>query len=208
MSTRILTLGAAAGRVHDVKQVSEIGGMLLFILENSFQEHAGGGVVVGKMANHFGVDLDDNALGNQVFADHVGQGFSLDVLRSGALQQVAGIKVGLAAELLDAFGNAISVLAFGIGVLLELAGNRFAVYAGGHKVVVHVAEDAHDFGSQGLVQNFNGLFFIAAVGVCDGSIFDAAAGTLAELLNVFDKLRHIHLTGNCLPDKNGCLAQL
>jgi len=52
------------------------------------------------------------------------------------------------------------------------------------------------------------LFFIAAVGICDRSIFDAAAGTLAELLNVFDKLRHIHLTGNFLPDKNGCLARL
>src|SRR5690242_1312738 len=180
MSTRILTLGAAAGRVHDVKQVSEIGGMLLFILENSFQEHAGGGVVVGKMANHFGVDLDDNALGNQVFADHVGQGFSLDVLRSGALQQVAGIKVGLAAELLDALGDAVSVLAFGIGVLLELAGHGFAVHAGGHKVVVHVAEDADDLGSQGLVQNFDGLFFIAAVGICDRSIFEIGRASCRE----------------------------
>src|SRR5690242_21207129 len=56
-------------------------------------------------------------------------------------EQVAGIEVGLAAELLDALGDAVSVLAFGIGVLFEFAGNRFAVHAGGHKVVVHVAED-------------------------------------------------------------------
>src|SRR5690242_21951195 len=85
-------------------------------------------------------------------------------------EQVAGIEVGLAAELLDALGDAVSVLALGIGVLFEFAGNRFAVHAGGHKVVVHVAEDAHDLSSQGLVQNFDGLFFIAAVGLCDSSI--------------------------------------
>src|SRR5690348_13776237 len=125
MSTRVLTLGAPAGWVHDVEQVSEVGGVFLFILENALEEDARSGVVVGKMADHFGVDLDDNALGNQVFADHIGQGFSLDVLRSGTLQEVAGIEVGLAPELLDALGDAVSVLAFGIGVLLELAGDRF-----------------------------------------------------------------------------------
>jgi hypothetical protein len=84
----------------------------------------------------------------------------------------------------------------GVGMLFELAGNRLAVHACGHEVMVHVAQDAHDFGGQRLVQNVNGLFFISAIGVGDRAVLDTAAGTLAKLLNVFDELRHTHLTGN------------
>src|SRR5512135_815198 len=104
VSARIFSLGTPAGRVYDIEKVSQVGGVLLLILENAFDKHAGSGIVVGKMADHFCVNLDDDAFGDQVFADHVGQGFTFNILRGGTLQQITRIEVGLAAQLLNALG--------------------------------------------------------------------------------------------------------
>ena len=111
-----------------------------------------------------------------------------------ALQQRRRIEVGLAAELLNALGNLVGVLALGVGVLLEFVAHRHAVNAGRHEVVVHVAQHADNLRGQRLVQNRNSLLYVAFVGVGDGAFIDLLLGTSANLFYIVDKLRHNFLS--------------
>ncbi len=103
------------------------------------------------------INLDDDALGDQVFLDHVGEGLTFGVLRRRPLYQRSRVEIGLAAELLDAFGDFVGVFALGVGVFLELIAHGHGMNAGGHEVVVHVAQHANDLRSQRFVQNGDGL---------------------------------------------------
>src|SRR5438876_4918949 len=167
----IFALSLAGGGIGDVEQVSKVAGVFLFVVQDFFHHHAGGRVIAAEVTDHVLIDLNDHTLGDEVFADHLGQALALNVLRGGALEQRTRIEIGLAAELLNALGDAIGVLAFAVGMLLEFTGHALAVHAGGHEVMVHVAQHADNLGGQGFVENRDGLLHIAFVAGGDRAVF-------------------------------------
>ena len=164
--------------------------MLFFVAENSLNHDPRGGIVVGEMANHLLVNLDHDALGDQVFLDHVRQRLAFGILRSRTLHQRSRVEIRFAAELLDAFRNFVGVFAFRVGVFLELIAHRHGVDAGGHEVVVHVAQHAYDLRSQRVIQNGDGLFHVTLVGVGYRSVFDFLRCALAYLFHIGHKTWH------------------
>src|SRR5437763_144875 len=76
----IFALRLARGRLDDVKQIRKIAGVFFFIGEDFFHHMPGGGVVVGKKTDHLLVALDDDALGDQVFLDHLGERLTFHIL--------------------------------------------------------------------------------------------------------------------------------
>jgi len=83
---------------------------------------------------------------------------------------------------LNALGDHVGVLSFGIGVLFEFAGHRFAVHPRGHEVVVHVAQHADNLRSQSFVQDGNGFVDVAFVTLGDGAFFNLVFSTLADFI--------------------------
>src|ERR1700760_367542 len=75
-------------------------------------------------------------------------------------------------------------------MLLEFIGNALGVDAGGHEVMVHVAQHADDFGRQRFIQDFNGFIHIAFITFGYGAIFHLMNGALSYLLYISNKMRH------------------
>ena len=92
--------------------------------------------------------------------------------------------------MLNALGDAIGVLAFAVGMLLEFIGHALAMDAGGHEVMVHVAQHADDLGGQGFVENRDGLLDIAFVAGGDGAFFNLIESAAADLLYIADESLH------------------
>ena len=78
------------------EQVVHVVRMLLLLRQNPFEEHPGGRIPVAEVAHHLAVGLDGDALGNQIFLDHVDQSIALDVFSMTARDQTGRIKVRLA----------------------------------------------------------------------------------------------------------------
>jgi hypothetical protein len=112
--------------------------------------------------------------------------------------EVMGGKVGLAAELLNAVSQHVSMLALGVRVLLELITRGPGVHTGGHEVMVHVAQHADNLRGQRLIENFDGLLYVALIALCHGALFHLVDGATAQLLNIFHKLWHVPYPG--IPD--------
>ena len=186
----IFPLSLAGGGIGDVEQVSKVAGVFLFVMQDFFHHHAGGRVIAAEVTDHVLIDLNDHTLGDEVFADHLGQALALNVLRGGALEQRTRIEIGLAAELLNALGDAVGVLAFAVGMLLEFIGHALAVNAGGHEVMVHVAQHADNLGGQSFVENRDGLLDIAFVAGGDRAVFNLIESAAADLLYIADESLH------------------
>jgi hypothetical protein len=75
-----------------------------------------------------------------------------------ALQQVPRCEVGFSAELHDAFGNAVGVRGLFVGVHEELLGDRGRLDAVGREVMALVAQHAHQFGGERVVQQLDDVF--------------------------------------------------
>jgi len=87
------------------EEVVHIIGMFFLDAQDALQHCPGAAIAVAEIADQLAVMIDRNALGDQIFLDHVHQIFAFDILRGRAGQRPLGIEVGLAAQLIDAFGN-------------------------------------------------------------------------------------------------------
>src|SRR5262245_8934093 len=181
-----LLLEHGAAFVSD-QQVVHVVGVLLFLGQDALEEHAGGRVLVAEIAHHLAIGLDGDALGDEVFFDHLDQVGAFDILRGGALAEAIGVQIGLAAELVDALGQHVQVLALLFGVLRELLLYGLAGQAGGADRVKLVAEDTHDFGGYRVVEQGDRVLHLAPVVLGDGAIAQMTPGPLSDLLDVVQK---------------------
>src|SRR3954468_10987806 len=175
-----LVLAAA----HALEQRGEIVGVLLFLGEDFLQHAPGGGILLAEVVDHLAVAVDGDALGDQVFLDHVLQRVAFDVLGVAARGEALGREVGRAAELRDALGDLVGVLLLLLGVLEKFRRHALRVDALRHEVMALVAQRADDLGGERLVQE---LQHHAAVGVVAGShrpFGDVLPGTPAQRLDV------------------------
>src|SRR2546425_4034909 len=63
------------------EQVVHVVCVLFLLRQDSLEQHARGRVLVSEIAHHLAVRLDGDALGDQVFLDHVDQVPAFDILR-------------------------------------------------------------------------------------------------------------------------------
>ena len=127
---------------------------------------------------------DRDALGHEIFLDHVDQVGALDVLGVAAGDERGRVEVRLALQLHDSRGDLIGVaLLFG-RVLQELGGDRRGVDAVGHVVVPLVAQHAHQLGGERLVENLDHTLAVGAVVLGQWALFDVRSGVLAQSLDV------------------------
>ncbi len=75
-------------------------------------------------------------------------------------------------------------------VLEELVSGVLRVETLRGEVVTLVAQDAHEFGREGLVEDVDDPLQIRAVGVSYGTKLNVGAGSLAQALDVGEKLFH------------------
>ncbi len=87
------------------------------------------GSLVAQVADDLAIAVDGDALGDQVFLDHVGQRVALDVLGVAALRQTVRREVRLAAELDDALGDLVGVTLLLVRVREELVGDALRMDA-------------------------------------------------------------------------------
>ena len=98
-----------------------------------------------------------------------------------------GVEIRHAAELVDSLGDLFHVLALVFGVLDKLLFDALAVDADGRHGVHRGAQDAHDFGRQGCLQELDGLHDLALVVVGDGTPLDVLFRTPAEFGHIGNK---------------------
>src|SRR5690349_10599086 len=89
-----------------------------------------------------------------------------------------------------------------VGMFLEFIRHTLGVNAGGHEVMVHIAEHTDDLRGQGFIQNFNGFIYIAFVAFSYGAIFHFVNGALAYLLYISYKVWHKFLVGGRIIGSN------
>src|SRR5213593_2995725 len=145
------------------EQVVHVVGVLLLLRQDALEEHPGGRIPVAEVAHHLTVRLDGDALGDQVFLDHVDEVLALGVLRGGPGADAVRVQVRLAAELIDPLGEEIEMLLFLLRVLSELFLDRLAGEPGRADGVELVAEDADDLRGDRVVQEGDRVFHLAAV---------------------------------------------
>src|SRR5438128_175248 len=170
------------------EQVVHVVRMLLLLREDPFEEHPCGGIPVAEVAHHLAVGLDGDALGDQIFLDHVDQVLALGVLRGGPGADAVRVQVRLAAELIDPLGEEVEMLLFLLGVLSELLLDRLAGESGRADRVEFVAEDAHDLRGDRVVQEGDGVLHLAAVVLRDGTFAEMLPRPAPNLLDVRKKL--------------------
>src|SRR5206468_11210811 len=166
------------------EQVVHVVRMLVLLRQNPFEEHPGGRISVAEVAHHLAVGLDGDALGNQVFLDHVDQVLALGVLRGGPGADTVRIQVRLAAELIDPLGEEIEMFLFFLRVLSELFLDRLAGESGGADGVELVAENAHDLRGDRVVQEGDGVFHLAPVVLRDGAFAQMLPSPTPNLLDI------------------------
>ena len=105
-------------------------------------------------------------------------------------EQRSRIEVGLAAELLNALGDLVGVFALCIGVLLEFVAHCHGMNASRHKVVVHVAQHANNLGRERLVQDRDGLIYIAFIGVGYRAFFNFLRSPLTNFFYIGNETWH------------------
>ncbi|MNS88625.1 hypothetical protein D3C72_1226060 [compost metagenome] len=98
----------------------------------------------------------------------------------GVLAQVVGVQVRLATQLHDALGQLVSMLQLLGGMLEELLGGNAGFDPAGHVVVAFVAQGAHPFGGQRLVEQAQDCFPVGVVALGYGALLDMLAGALAQ----------------------------
>src|SRR6266404_3808153 len=170
------------------EQVVHVVRVLLLLREDPFEEHPGSRIPIAEVAHHLAVGLDGDALGNEIFLDHVDQVLALGVLRGGPRGDAVRVQVRLAAELIDPLGEEIEMLLFLLRMLSELFLDRLAGESGRADGVELVAEDAHDLRGDRVVQEGDGVLHLAAVVLRDGAFAEMLTSPTPNLLDVRKKL--------------------
>src|SRR5256885_8456085 len=170
--------------IERLEQGSHVVGVLLLLLEDLLHQAAGGRIVVAEVADHVEVRLDGDALGDEVFLDHVDEGVSPGVLGVAPRQQAFGVEVGRPAELTDPFRDPVRVLLLLDGVLHELVGDGLVVDPRGHVMVPAVAPGADDLRGPRLDEELDRRLHLALVGGGHRAFFHVLAGPPPDLLDV------------------------
>src|SRR5688572_1205358 len=158
--------------------------MLLFLGEDLFQQPPRRRVGVAEVRDHLAVAVDRDALGDQIFLDHLLERLAFDVFGVAAGGEALGGEVGRAAKLRDARRDLVGMLLLVVGVLEELRRHALGVDALRHEVMALVAQRADDLGRERLVEELEDH---AAVGVVPGShraLRDVLPGPPAQRLDV------------------------
>src|SRR5213594_4998965 len=183
------------------EQVVHVVGVLLLLRQDALEEHPGGRIPVAEVAHHLTVRLDGDALGDQVFLDHVDEVLALGVLRGGPGADPVRVQVRLAAELIDSLGEEIEMLLFLLRVLSELFLDRLAGESGGADGVELVAENAHDLRGDRVVQGGDGVFRLAPVLLRDGAFAQMLPSPAPNLLDIRkEPLSSTHCLSSLLHD--------
>src|SRR5438876_1019149 len=183
------------------EQVVHVVRVLLLLREDPFEQHPCGGIPVAEVAHHLAVGLDGDALGDQIFLDHVDQVLALGVLRGGPGADAVRVQVRLAAELIDPLGEEIEMLLFLLRVLSELFLDRLAGEPGRADGVVLVAEDADDLRGDRVVQEGDGVFHLAPVVLRDGAFAQMLPSPAPNLLDIRkEPLSSTHCLSSLLHD--------
>src|SRR5438132_5002524 len=169
------------------EEVVHVVRVLLLLREDPFEQHPCGGIPVAEVAHHLTVGLDGDALGDQIFLDHVDQVLSLGVLRGGPGADAVRVQVRLAAELIDPLGEEIEMLLFLLRVLSKLFLDRLAGESGRADGVVLVPKNAHDLRGDRVVQEGDGVLHLAAVVLRDGTFAEMLPRPAPNLLDVRKK---------------------
>src|SRR5579864_2682370 len=87
-------------------------------------------------------------------------------------------------------------------MLFKFIRHALGVNAGGHEVMVHIAEYTDDLRGQGFIEDFNRFIYVAfiAFGYC--AIFHLVNGALAYLLYISYKMWHKFLVGGRIIGSN------
>src|SRR6266567_1790015 len=203
VGSRILSLVFAGLRIDDKEHVTQFGRVLFLFTLDVFDESARGRIFGAEILDHALVNVDHHALGNEVLANHVGQRFTLNVLRHGTLNEVSGIEIRFAAELLDAFCDSVCMCALLVRVFLKEICDAAAVHSRGHEVVVLITKHADDFGRECFIQYFDDSVLIEFIAVGDCAFFDLLHCALANFLYIFCERSHETSLGSgnhCRPD--------
>src|SRR5437016_2082577 len=183
------------------EEVVHVVRVLLLLREDPLEKYPGSRIPVAEVAHHLTVGLDGDALGNQIFLDHVDQGLALGVLRGGPGADTVRIQVRLAAELIDPLGEKIEMLLFLLRVLSELFLDRLAGESGGADGVELVAENAHDLRGDRVVQEGDGVFHLAPVVLRDGAFAQMLPSPAPNLLDIRkEPLSSTHCLSSLLHD--------
>src|SRR2546422_5001306 len=170
------------------EEVVHVVRVLLLLREDPLEKYPGSRIPVAEVAHHLTVGLDGDALGDQIFLDHVDQVLALDVLRGGPRADAVRIQVRLAAELIDPLGEEIEMLLFLLRVLSKLFLDRLAGEPGRADGVVLVAEDADDLRGDRVVQQGDRVFHLAPVVLRDRAFAQMLPRPAPNLLEVRKKL--------------------
>src|ERR1700682_2770295 len=161
--------------------------MLFFDRENTFHHGAGTGVIVPEIANELAIVIHGDALGDEIFFDHLHQIVRAAVFRRRAGRQAVRVEIGLSAELIDALRDLLHVIGLVLGVLREFRFHTLAGNARGSHGMHGVAEHAYDFGGEHGLQNLDGFFHIALIGEGHPAGRDIFSRALAQGLDVGEK---------------------
>ena len=92
------------------EQIVHVVRVLFLLRQNPLEQHARGHILVAEMAHHIPVRLDGDALGNQIFFDHVDQVLTLNILRGRAGDDTVRVEVWLTTELINPLGQPVQML--------------------------------------------------------------------------------------------------
>src|ERR1700684_660006 len=94
------------------------------------------------------------------------------------------VEVRFAIELSDSFGNPVGMLLLFIGVLQKFFFDGFCVHSFSHKEMPLIAEDAHEFGREDVIEYFYYLVSVGAVTFGYRTVFHMLARTFANIVDV------------------------
>src|SRR5436190_577358 len=112
-----------------LEEARQVVGVLFLFSEDLLQHASRGGILFAEVADHLAIAVDGDALGDEVFLDHVLERVALDVFGVAARGEPVWRKVRRAAELGDALGDLVGVLLLFLRVLQELGRHAFGLGA-------------------------------------------------------------------------------
>ncbi len=140
--------------------------------------------VVGSLSpirgDHLAVRFHCDAFRHEVGAHHGLQVGGLVVLRVAAFFQRAGPEIRFAAQLHDPLGNEVGVGRFLVRVHQEFRGDRGGLQTVGREIVALVAQHAHEFGRQSIVQQLHDGVAVRTVRRCDGTFVEVLGGRVPK----------------------------
>src|SRR5580704_560792 len=171
------------------EQIRKIVRVVLFVPEDLLEHAAARGVVLAEPPYDLSIDLDDDALRDEVLLDHLGEHVARAVFGRRSRDDRRRVEVGIAPELIDSLCDEHHVHLFVVGVFRELRGDLRVVDALRDDLVVSVPQDAEDLGGKRLVQEIVGARKVERVVHSDRATEDRLPGVAPHLIKVIESVR-------------------